>query len=200
MTAIPPFQNVSDVTTGMKKFAELIEERRGWLDPAQYWTDGQLRKFLMSKIRAWNVLSFVVGRIDADPLLSYSECADLMMVVVSRLENEALVNSAQARELAIKASPLHAQQLMVQPAIDLSQDSFTSQNFDGRQSSSSIDDQLYGYSAFTSNNFARKCFNCNSADHLSYDCPAWWCYVCKNDFTDNKVAYHHNSQCPLRRK
>ena len=38
MTAIRPFQNVSDVTTSMRKIAEFIVKRRGWLDPLLNWT------------------------------------------------------------------------------------------------------------------------------------------------------------------
>jgi len=199
MTAIAPFQSVADVTAGMKKFAELIEERLGWLDPAQQWNDGQLRSFLLSKIRAWKELSFVVGRIDADTTLTYSGCTDLLMLVINRLENEALVNSAQARELAIKASPLHAQQAEMQIVKAPAQDMFRYSSANTSQVSSSIDDQLYGYAAYTPYNVVRRCFNCNGEDHMSYDCQAWWCYVCKSDFTNNKTAYHHNSQCPSRR-
>jgi len=95
-TAIAPFESVA----GMKTFAELIEERLGRLDPAQQWHDGQRRSCLLSKIRAWTwkELSYVVGRIDADTTLTYLGCADLHMSAMNRLEKEALVNSAQARE------------------------------------------------------------------------------------------------------
>ena len=190
MSTIPVFRCVASTTAGLKKMAELVEERTGWGSLHEIWTDGQMRSFFLSKIRDWAAVSFVVGTIDAAPAMTYAECKDLFMITVDRLENAGYAESTMARELASRANPLFAQQAEMAremgPRDDIGwySDAHNQPPAEG----------LYGAAAKL-----RSCFNCREEGHFASECQQLWCYLCKMEWINMRQSgYHHNSACPVR--
>lgn len=184
MVAIPKFRSVMDVITGMRKINDLYEERVAWGNVAEIWTDEQRKSFLLFKIREWPTMFFILGQIDADPLMPYADCVTLMMTKVTQLQNVDLLATKQAMELAVKVNPYtqssSLEHSMFGGAINVPQGSYPS--------------RYIPYST------VRGCFNCQGMDHYAINCPVLWCYICGSDWTATPAAtnIHHNSVCPHR--
>ena len=172
MSTIPTFQCVVSTTAGIKKMAELVEEREGWGNVAEIWTDGNMRSFLMDRVRSWPALGYVVGWIDSHPDMTYEDCKAQLMLVVDRLENAGYVATSESREMASRASPLYVQQTEVERAVGQTQD--VSWYPDAHANSST--EPLYGAAA---NRWPPGCFNCHALGHVALDCMKLWCFICR---------------------
>ena len=166
-----------------------MEKRVGWRVLDEVWTDGQLRNFLLQKLRGWSALSFVVGTIDAHPEMTFEECKALLMLTVDRLENSSFVQTTQAREMAARVNPLYIQQAELQEGGRYSSSSTSSTNeVDAGYTLSNSMDQLYCAAVNT-----RACYNCHEKGHLAVQCPALWCYHCKMHWSsERQQRYQHN--------
>jgi len=192
MSSLPPFTSVATAIAALKKLGKLTQQRQGWNNAAEMFTDGQLRSFLLEKIRSWGAMVFVVGTIDAAPNMTYDACVDLMIIKVSQLEQLELLERNQSLEMASRISPLYAQQLALMHPSDTSCSSFQS---------SSID-PVYDFGV-ASRNFSPRdsaCFNCHCPGHFCNMCPEPWCYLCGGNWCPPRpqIGKHHNRDCPTR--
>ena len=178
MRTIPAFTSVASADNGLRMMDELVEQRIGWGNANEVFTDGQMRNFLVGKLAKWSELSYVKGSIDVDPGLTYMECRELLGTTLTRLQDELLLKTDEARLMSARASCLYAQQ------VDL---------VDDRKDIFSSIDQWQG-SAASSNVL---CFNCEGFGHLAYQCTAPWCYKCHAVWAAiDAPGYHLSTMCP----
>ena len=59
MRTIPAFTSVASADNGLRMMDELVEQRNGWGNANEIFTDGQMRNFLVGKLAKWSELSYV---------------------------------------------------------------------------------------------------------------------------------------------
>ena len=188
MRTIPSFKDVASTKSGLRKMSELIEEREGWRNAPELWTDNQKRQFLLNKMKDWPAIDFIHSTCDNDPQLTYGQCKLLLTRKIKKIQDAELVTSRLSREMANKASPLYSHS-----AQEVDQDSLNS-SISGQLTGNSIN-QFNPVSYRNNNNRKRlKCYNCGVFDHFASECTASFCSRCWND----GLEYHHTVQkCPI---
>ena len=66
-----------------------------------------MRVFLVGKLAKWSELSNVEGSIDVDPGLTYMECRELLGTTSTRLPDELLLKTEEARLMMGKIFSLY---------------------------------------------------------------------------------------------
>jgi len=210
MRTIPSFKDVASTKAGLKQMGELIEERDGWGNAPEIWTDNQKRQFLLKKMTDWPAIAFVHSTCERDPNLTYDLCKLELTRKLKKIQDSNLVCSRQAREMAAKASPLYSNLAEAEMVKSLSNrqdvvgysDSTSSANSRQQQAimRSSMDQWTtnVGSTANNYNNMSLQrsrrvtCYNCGQFDHMSYDCTAPFCSRCLNA---GLPSSHTTNQC-----
>jgi len=70
MRTISSFKDVASTKAGLRSMSELIEERDGWNNAPEIWTDIQKRQFLLNKMMDWPAIDFIHSTCENDPTLN----------------------------------------------------------------------------------------------------------------------------------
>lgn len=206
MRTIAPFKDVASTRAGLKQMTELIEERDGWHNVNEAWTDNQKRQFLLNKMKDWPEIAFVHSLCDRDPNLTYAQCKLELTQKVRKIQDANLVCSRQAQEMAAKASTLYSNLAgtgMSQAAnhnMDGYADSLASSSSSQQPNMmrSSMDQWMTNVGSamnqYSNTSVSRTrritCFNCGLYDHMSYECTAPFCSRCLNaGLPSNHTSY-----------
>jgi len=198
MRTIPTFKDVASTKAGLKRMSELIEEREGWNNAPELWTDSQKKQFLLNKMKDWPAIDFIHSTCDNDPLITYAQCKLHLTRKIKKIQDVDLVTSRLSRELATKASPLYSHL-----AHEMNQDKDMIYYADS--SNSSMLHQLHSNTVSqvqplaTRDSGVRKrliCYNCGQFDHFANKCLAPFCSRCWNDGLEHN---HPVQQCPVVR-
>ena len=210
MRTIPSFKDVESTRSGLKLMGELIEERDGWNNAPEIWTDNQKRQFLLNKMADWPAIEFVHSTCDRDPNMTYDQCKLELTRKVKKIQDANLVCSRQAREMAAKASPLYSNLAQTESAKVTGNNNNVEWYSDStRLSTSNQQPMMYssidhwttnaGTASNPYNNVPLQrsrritCFNCGQYDHMSYECTAPFCSRCLNT---GLPSTHSVYQCP----
>ena len=211
MRTIPVFKDVASTKAGLKAMGDLIEERDGWGNAPEMWTDNQKCQFLLKKMTDWPAIAFVHATCERDPNLTYDQCKLELTRKLKKIQDANLVCSRQAREMAAKASPLYSNLAEAEMMKYLENNQDVKWRSDSPSSinsikqptiiRSSMDQWMTNMgSAVNSNNNnitlqrSRRitCYNCGQYDHMSYECKAPFCSRCLN----SGLPYSHTThQC-----
>ena len=179
MKSIGNFTSIESTNEGFKKLKLLTEERNGWNDPTQVYTDAFYRNWLLLRMEDWSKLDFERNIIIGTPAMTFAVAKARVLTVIKSIQDKIyMTNTRHLKEPTIT-----------------SQDSQPSINMD----SASLNFQ--GLAVQQPKGTARivRCYNCGTFGHMLYQCTEPWCSGCQQTWRNTTdTRYHNMSKCPSR--
>ena len=183
MLRIPNFTSIETTNEGFRKLKLLTDERNGWRDPNQRYTDAFYKNWLLLRMEDWPKLDFERNLIQGAPHMPFAAAKVRVLAVIKAVQDKIyLSNSRQYTSEKVTD---------VQPNIDM--DSIA-QNFQ----SNMIQRTTSPRPSIQANTWTeRRCYNCGLTTHSQHQCNEPWCSRCKQTWASIKDAnYHRPHQCP----
>ena len=187
MKSIPNFTSVESTNEGFRKLKLLIEERNGWRDQSQRYTDAFYKNWLLLRMEDWPKLEFERNIIQGAPNMPFAVAKSRVLEVIKLIQEKLYMS----RSRHFNDTPIKEKD--TEPNIDM--DSIAL-NFHGNTTQRPPYPRSQTPMMQTD---AKRCFNCGLTSHSQYNCNSPWCSSCKQTWTSIKDAnYHKVYLCPNR--
>ena len=182
MKRIPNFTSINTTNSGLDRMQILSEERTGWRDPQQLYSDKFYKTLLIQRMKDWDKLSFECNAIQGTEAMTFPEAKIRVLRAVKRFQEDIYLNESRH----FTTPPIKSND--VEPNITMDS---VALNFQGSAVQQSMMPRLQ-YNTI-------KCFNCGVIGHGQNRCIQPWCSNCNQQWqTTNDTNYHQMNRCLLR--
>ena len=180
MKSIGNFTTVENTNDGLRKLKLLTNERNGWQDATQRYSDDFYKNWMILRMEDWPKLDFHRNIIIGTPNMTFAQAKTGLLTVIKSIQDKLYLKTS--RQFA--DFPINKPEIQLDKIMDSIQF-----NFQG----SAAQQPSYQQAPFQT-----KCYNCRNYGHALYQCTEPWCNNYKHSWSSITDPYYHNmSQCPI---